>query len=66
LERVITGIWGTWEWLQPIRQRCLKSWRKMTFKGASTNGDGGGTSALRLEGIEMMYPIICKIQILWT
>jgi hypothetical protein len=39
---------------------------KMTFKGASTNGNRDRTSALRLKGIKMMYPIIRKIQILWT
>jgi hypothetical protein len=41
---------------------------KTTFKGASTNGNRGGTGALHLKGsilkgIKMMYPIICKIQI---
>jgi hypothetical protein len=34
------------------------------LKGASTNGNGGGTSALRLKGIKMMYPITRTIQIL--
>jgi hypothetical protein len=57
---------GTWQRLQPNRQRCSKAWRKTTFKGASTNGNAGGTSALRLKGIKMMYPIIRKIKNLWT
>jgi hypothetical protein len=38
-----------WRWqLQPNWQRCSKAWRKTTFKGASTNGNGGGASALRV------------------
>jgi hypothetical protein len=55
LERIITGDES---WIYPNRQRCSKS------KRASTNGNGGGTSAMCLKGIKMMYPIICKIQIL--
>jgi hypothetical protein len=63
LETVITG---DELWIYSNRQRCSKAWRKTTFKGASTNGNGGGTSALRLKGTKIMYPIIRKIQILWT
>jgi hypothetical protein len=68
LEGVITG---DEMWIYPSRQRCSKAWRKMTFKGSSTNGNGGGASVLCLKGsifkgIKMMYPIIRKIQILWT
>jgi hypothetical protein len=68
LERVITGDES---WIHPNQQRCSKAWRKMTFKGASTNGSRGGRSALHLKGntlkgIEMMNPLIRKIQILWA
>jgi hypothetical protein len=63
LERVITGDES---WIYPNRQHWSKAWRKTTFKDASTNGNRGGTSALRLKGIKMIYPIIRKIQIFWT
>jgi hypothetical protein len=60
-----------WWRLQPNGQHCSKARRKSTFKGASTNGNGSVTSALHLKGsilmgIKLMYPIIHKIQILWT
>jgi hypothetical protein len=44
----------------------LKGLKENDFQGWFNNGNGGGTSALRLKGIKMMYPIIRKIQIVWT